>query len=60
MFSGGEELSGKRVRRKKAVDEEGGKKEKPRPRQATPENEDALDPEEREYSKTLLEVEDVG
>ena len=47
-FSGGEELEGKRARKKKAIAEGGEKREKPRPRQATPENEEALDPAERE------------
>ena len=41
-FSGGEELEGKRIRKKK---EGGERKEKARPRKATPENEEALDPE---------------
>ena len=50
MFSGGEELDGKRIRKKKAVTEGEGKKEKPRPRKATPENEEELDPQERELS----------
>ena len=48
-FSGGQELEGKRVRKKKAFVEGGEKvrKEKPRVRRATPENEEQLDPEER-------------
>ncbi|MCJ1358592.1 MAG: Transcription factor iws1 [Icmadophila ericetorum] len=50
MFSGGEELDGKRIRKKKAVTEGEGKKEKPRPRKATPENEEELDPQERKLS----------
>ena len=49
-FSGGQEIEGKRKRRGKPIDEGGiSRKEKVRPRKATPENEDALDPEEREY-----------
>ena len=49
-FSGGQEIEGKRVRKKKAFTESGEKarKEKPKVRRATPENEEALDPEERE------------
>ena len=47
-FSGGEELEGKRVRKKKAEGAEVARKEKVRPRKATPENEEELDPEERE------------
>ncbi|MCJ1399567.1 Transcription factor iws1 [Xylographa trunciseda] len=46
-FSGGEELEGKRARKKKAIAEGGEKREKPRPRPATPENEEKLDPVER-------------
>ncbi|KAI4126669.1 MAG: hypothetical protein LQ347_004877, partial [Umbilicaria vellea] len=46
-FSGGEELEGKRVRKKKAEGAEGVRKEKVRPRKATPEDEEQLDPEER-------------
>lgn len=48
-FSGGEELEGKRVRKKKAEGGEGVRKEKVRPRKATPEDEEQLDPEEREW-----------
>ena len=47
-FSGGEEIEGKRARKKKPITEGGEKREKPRPRKATPENEEQLDPEERE------------
>ena len=49
-FSGGQELEGKRVRKKKAFAEGGEKvrKEKTKPRQAEPEDEEQLDPEERE------------
>lgn len=48
-FSGGQEIEGKRIRKKKAFTEGGEKvrKEKPRARKATPENEEELDPEER-------------
>ncbi|KAK3169907.1 hypothetical protein OEA41_009291 [Lepraria neglecta] len=48
-FSGGQELEGKRVRKKKAFTEGGEKvrKEKTKPRQAEPEDEEQLDPEER-------------
>ncbi|KAL8762345.1 MAG: hypothetical protein Q9184_001652 [Pyrenodesmia sp. 2 TL-2023] len=48
-FSGGQEIEGKRKRKTKQVDEGGvsSRKEKTRPRKATPENEEALDPEER-------------
>lgn len=48
-FSGGQEVEGKRVRKRKAFTEEGGKprKEKPKPRKPSPENEEQLDPEER-------------
>lgn len=50
-FSGGQELEGKRKRKTKHVDEGGvsSRKEKVRPRKATPENEEALDPEERKF-----------
>lgn len=49
-FSGGQEIEGKRKRKTKAIDEGGAsRKEKVRPRKATPENEEALDPEEREF-----------
>ncbi len=48
-FSGGQEVEGKRVRKRKAFTEEGGKprKEKQKPRLASPENDEQLDPEER-------------
>ena len=48
-FSGGQEMEGKRIRKKKAFTEGGEKvrKEKPKVRRATPENEEAMDPEER-------------
>ncbi|KAL8688091.1 MAG: hypothetical protein Q9218_005908 [Villophora microphyllina] len=47
-FSGGQELEGKRKRKPKAITEDGpGRKEKVRPRKATPENEEALDENER-------------
>ena len=48
-FSGGQEMEGKRIRKKKAFTEGGEKvrKEKPKIRRATPENEEAMDPEER-------------
>jgi transcription factor SPN1 len=48
-FSGGQEVEGKRVRKRKAFTEEGGKprKEKQKPRKPSPENEEELDPEER-------------
>ena len=48
-FSGGQELEGKRIRKRKSFVEGGEKirKEKPRARKATPENEEELDPEER-------------
>ena len=51
-FSGGQEIEGKRIRKKKAFTEGGEKvrKEKPKVRRATPENEEAMDPEERESS----------
>ena len=51
-FSGGQELEGKRVRKKKAfVEGEGGsRKERPKAvRRATPEDEGDLDPEERAF-----------
>ena len=49
-FSGGQELEGKRIRKKKAFTEDGEKprKEKQRARQPSPENEETLDPEESE------------
>ena len=51
-FSGGQEVEGKRKRKVKPIAEGPGggerKKEKPRARERTPENEDNLDPEERE------------
>ncbi|KAI9699397.1 MAG: Transcription factor iws1 [Candelina mexicana] len=43
-FSGGEELEGKRARKKKDIGE---RKERARPRKRSPENEDLLDPAER-------------
>lgn len=48
-FSGGQEIEGKRIRKKKAFTEGGEKvrKEKPKVRRATPENDEAMDPEER-------------
>lgn len=46
-FSGGEELEGKRIRKKKALIDGSDKREKPKARKATPENEDELDPAER-------------
>ncbi|KAL6720201.1 Transcription factor iws1 [Lecanora helva] len=48
-FSGGQEVEGKRIRKKKAFTEDGGKprKEKQRPRRPSPENEEELNPEER-------------
>lgn len=54
-FSGGQEIEGKRVRKKKAFAESGDKvrREKPKARRATPENEEAMDPEERK-SDVLL------
>ena len=52
-FSGGEELSGKRIRKKKAIAEGGERKERAKPRQATPENDDHLDPAERECSHPM-------
>ena len=45
-FSGGEELEGKRSRKKKPVEDDGEKRQRQK-RQATPENEDDLDPETR-------------
>lgn len=55
-FSGGQEMEGKRVRKKKTFTESGEKvrKEKPKARRATPEDEEAMDPEERESSVLLL------
>ena len=48
-FSGGQELEGKRIRKKKPFTEDGEKprKEKQRPRKPSPENEEELTPEER-------------
>lgn len=49
-FSGGQELEGKRFRKRKSGAEgASGRKEKIRIRKATPENEDALDPEESKF-----------
>ena len=57
-FSGGQELEGKRVRKKKAFTEDGGRirKEKTKARQPEPEDEEQLDPEERELpsNKAIL------
>lgn len=54
-FSGGQEIEGKRKRKTKSITEGGAsRKEKARPRKATPENEEALDPEEREYPPSLI------
>ena len=50
-FSGGQELEGKRARRKKSIPDGGSgqrKAAKVKARSTTPENEDALDPEESE------------
>ena len=47
-FSGGEELEGKRARRKKPIEDDGEKRQRQK-RQATPENEDDLDPDTRKY-----------
>lgn len=50
-FSGGQELEGKRARRKKSITEGGSgprKATKAKARNTTPENEDSLDPEESE------------
>lgn len=48
-FSGGEELEGKRARKSKAFTENGEKPEKPKQRRApTPDNEEELDPAERQ------------
>ena len=51
-FSGGQELEGKRIRKKKAFTEDGGKsrKEKQRPRKPSPENEEELNPDERKWN----------
>lgn len=50
-FSGGQELEGKRLRRKKPIAEGGNvRREKVKARKATPENEEALDPEESKLS----------
>jgi transcription factor SPN1 len=48
-FSGGEELQGKRVRKKGAESGEGRKERPARASEQTPENEDDLDPETREF-----------
>lgn len=54
-FSGGQELEGKRFRKRKSGTEgASGRKEKVRIRKATPENEDALDPEESEFSPSAI------
>lgn len=54
-FSGGQELEGKRFRKRKSGAEgASGRKEKIRTRKATPENEDALDPEESEFLPGLV------
>lgn len=44
-FSGGQQVEGKRIRKKKHGTE-GGRREKTRARKATPEDEESLDPEE--------------
>lgn len=51
-LSGGQELEGKRVRKKKAFSEGGEKvrKERTKARQAEPEDEEQLDPEERKWT----------
>lgn len=56
-FSGGQELEGKRARRKKSISEGGSGQRKPakaKARDATPENEDALDPEESKLKTFFL------
>lgn len=58
-FSGGQELEGKRIRKKKALTEDGEKvrKEKPRAKKAaTPENDEELDPEERKCTISAVAV----
>ena len=57
-FSGGQELEGKRVRKKKAFSEGGEKvrKERTKQRQAPAEDEEQLDPEERELFPADLKV----
>ena len=59
-FSGGQEVEGKRKRKVKPIAEGPGggerRKEKPRARERTPENEDNLDPEER---KSILNVSSI-
>ena len=56
-FSGGEQMEGKRTRKKKAYIEgdEGARprKERPKPRAPTPEDEEKLTPEERKYQPLL-------
>ena len=56
-FSGGQEMEGKRIRKKKPFTESGERvrKEKPKVRRATPEDDEAMDPEERK-SKILQSV----
>ena len=56
-FSGGQEMEGKRIRKKKPFTESGERvrKEKPKVRRATPEDDEAMDPEERK-SKVLQSV----
>lgn len=51
-FSGGEAMEGKRPRKKKAFDEGAQKKERPKMRAASPENEETLTPEERQFFNT--------
>ena len=55
-FSGGQEVEGKRIRKKKAFTEDGEKprKEKQKPRKPSPENEEELTPEERKSSHLLV------
>lgn len=59
-FSGGQEIEGKRKRKTKAIDEGGpSRKEKARPRKVTPENEEALDPEERKLCHMTLLMQNI-
>ena len=57
-FSGGQEIEGKRRRKPKAITEGGvsgeRRREKTRARQASPENEEHLDPQERTYHSCVF------
>ena len=53
-FSGGEELEGKRTRKKKGIAEDSERKERRKARSVSPDNDDNLDPETRTALSTTV------